>query len=228
MITANSTTDVFRYTHIRRARASGPPTPERPPLAGVVAPPRPPPAGRRAAGRVRAEGGHRDDARVVGLRAAADHVAALAAAGYTARTATTSSAFADLALVGDVSDRFSARSRAALRGLGLDPATAGVARILARIETEISELTRRPHPSTAGGSGSEGEDEDDEDDEERPYLRSVGIAELLIVRQHLKRYKRTDIAHVENVLVGETRRRTHRALQRIEETFTFERETSTE
>lgn len=64
--------------------------------------------------------------------------------------------------------------------------------------------------------------------EELPYIRDVGVADLLVVKQHLKAYERADIAHVENVLIGETKSRTHRALERTEETITVERETTRE
>ena len=67
-----------------------------------------------------------------------------------------------------------------------------------------------------------------ESSEERPYIKDVGVAELLVVKQHLKKYQRMDIAHVENVLAHEKRIGTHRALERSEETFTTERETTVE
>lgn len=55
-------------------------------------------------------------------------------------------------------------------------------------------------------------------------IRSVGIADLLVVKQHIARYEATEIAHIENVMTGETRARTHRFLERFEETVTLERE----
>jgi hypothetical protein len=67
-----------------------------------------------------------------------------------------------------------------------------------------------------------------EDEEERPYIKDVGVADLLVVKQHLKQYERVDIAHVENVLMGEKKNRTHRALERTEEIFTTEREVTQE
>ena len=63
---------------------------------------------------------------------------------------------------------------------------------------------------------------------ERPYLRSSGVAELLVVKQHLLRYDRMDIAHVENVMAGEKKSRTFRRLERSEQTFVQERETTQE
>lgn len=62
----------------------------------------------------------------------------------------------------------------------------------------------------------------------KPYIRAAGIAELLLVKQHLKAYEAVDIAHVENVLIGETKSRSHRLLERTEETFIRETETTHE
>lgn len=40
-------------------------------------------------------------------------------------------------------------------------------------------------------------------------IHSVGIADLLTVKQQLKRYERIDISHIENVLTGESMKREH-------------------
>lgn len=61
--------------------------------------------------------------------------------------------------------------------------------------------------------------------ETRPYLKDSAVADLLVVKQHLKRYERIDIAHIENVLKGEKKSRNHRALERTEETLINEEET---
>jgi hypothetical protein len=61
--------------------------------------------------------------------------------------------------------------------------------------------------------------------EPRPYLKESAVADLLVVKQHLKRYERIDIAHIENVLKGEKKSRNHRALERTEETLIDENET---
>lgn len=50
-----------------------------------------------------------------------------------------------------------------------------------------------------------------------PQVQSVGVAELLVVKQQITRYEPADIAHIENVLAGEGKERTHRKLDRIEE-----------
>ena len=62
----------------------------------------------------------------------------------------------------------------------------------------------------------------------KPFIRPSGLANLLVVKQHLKRYDQMDIAHIENVLAGEKKSRSHRRLERSEETITREIETTTE
>lgn len=49
-----------------------------------------------------------------------------------------------------------------------------------------------------------------------------GLGQLLVVRQHLKCYERSEISHIENVLKGETRKRDHRRSMTTEETFLVE------
>lgn len=65
-----------------------------------------------------------------------------------------------------------------------------------------------------------------EPDYERMF--SVGVADLLVVKQHIKSYEPGEIAHIENVMASEKRERTHRRLDRTEEIFTTERETEVE
>ncbi len=62
----------------------------------------------------------------------------------------------------------------------------------------------------------------------KPFIKSVGKEHLLVVKQHLLRYEETDVAHIENVMKGETRTREHRFLDRFEETLTFENERTIE
>ena len=59
-------------------------------------------------------------------------------------------------------------------------------------------------------------------------LRPVGIADLLQVRQQIKRYVPGEIAHIENILLGENKSRTHRQSTRIVETRLVETETTKE
>ena len=69
---------------------------------------------------------------------------------------------------------------------------------------------------------------DGEDGTERPYIRSVGVADLLVVKQQIKRYEPGEISHIENILAREAKDRTHRELNRTEETFLFEAEQTQE
>jgi hypothetical protein len=55
-------------------------------------------------------------------------------------------------------------------------------------------------------------------------VRPAGIADLLVVKKQIKRYEAGEIAHVENVLIGEKKSRAHRQLERSEETFVTETE----
>lgn len=54
----------------------------------------------------------------------------------------------------------------------------------------------------------------------------AGIADLLVVKQHLKRYEAMDVAHIENVLKGEMKVRDHRRFRQTEETTFTEIETT--
>jgi hypothetical protein len=57
-------------------------------------------------------------------------------------------------------------------------------------------------------------------------VRPAGVADLMVVKQQIKRYERSEIAHVENVLIGEKKSRAHRQLERSEETFLRETEST--
>ncbi|MEE2732536.1 MAG: hypothetical protein VYA55_17075 [Pseudomonadota bacterium] len=57
-------------------------------------------------------------------------------------------------------------------------------------------------------------------------VRPVGVGRLQIAMQQLKRYEGGDLAHVENVLLRERKERTTRRLERIEDVFTQEEETT--
>lgn len=60
-------------------------------------------------------------------------------------------------------------------------------------------------------------------------VTSVGFGDLLVVKEQIKRYEAGEIAHIENVLKGEAKERTHRRLKRTEESFLVEtEETQTE
>jgi hypothetical protein len=62
----------------------------------------------------------------------------------------------------------------------------------------------------------------------RDQLQSVGVADLLVVKQRLKQYELGDVATIENILRGETRRRTDKHTLIRDETLVSETETTTE
>src|SRR5690554_2083690 len=51
------------------------------------------------------------------------------------------------------------------------------------------------------------------------YIQAVGTAQLLVVKQQIKRYEASEIAHIENILSGEKKVRTHDLLTRTEEFY---------
>lgn len=51
----------------------------------------------------------------------------------------------------------------------------------------------------------------------KPHVNPLGVADLHVMRKTLDRYEMGEIAHIENVLEGENRERTHRTLERSEE-----------
>ncbi|HEY0653748.1 MAG TPA: hypothetical protein VGD65_11500, partial [Chryseosolibacter sp.] len=62
----------------------------------------------------------------------------------------------------------------------------------------------------------------------RGNISPAGVADLIIVKQHLKGYEARDVAHIENVLKGEAKIRDHRTLrQTIQTNFRETESTST-
>ena len=57
-------------------------------------------------------------------------------------------------------------------------------------------------------------------------VQPAGVADLLVVKQQIKRYEGAEIAHIENVLIGEKKSRAHRQLERSEETVLNETEST--
>jgi hypothetical protein len=113
-----------------------------------------------------------------------------------------------------------------LRRLGIDPSSQPIhstvraleAAIATSAELLISEAGEVPVPSAPHEPGTVA------GAEVFPQVRPSGFAELMVLKQHLKGYQRTDISHVENVMAGESKTRTHRSFERAEQTFTVERE----
>jgi hypothetical protein len=59
-------------------------------------------------------------------------------------------------------------------------------------------------------------------------IKPVGVGDLLVVRQQLKRYQGGEVGHIENILKGEFKKREHRRARTTEETITVEVETTRE
>lgn len=56
----------------------------------------------------------------------------------------------------------------------------------------------------------------------------IGITDLMVVRQQIQRYDAGEVAHIENVLQGESKERTHRRAKRTEESILIETERTTD
>lgn len=103
-------------------------------------------------------------------------------------------------------ERLSARARSTLEKLGVSLTHATLGELVAAVEDG---MTPSPPTDNAGEPPvpSPGPAE----------LRAVGVADLLVVKQQIKRYEAGEIAHIENVLAKEGKVRTHRQLNRTEE-----------
>eukprot|EP00172_Hildenbrandia_rubra_P003939 Plantae.Rhodophyta-Hildenbrandia_rubra.ctg706.p1 GENE.Plantae.Rhodophyta-Hildenbrandia_rubra.ctg706~~Plantae.Rhodophyta-Hildenbrandia_rubra.ctg706.p1 ORF type:complete len:753 (+),score=142.00 Plantae.Rhodophyta-Hildenbrandia_rubra.ctg706:706-2964(+) len=62
----------------------------------------------------------------------------------------------------------------------------------------------------------------------RRRFGSIGVGELLVIRQNLKEYRSSDISHIENILNGEMKSREHRRLRKTEEELFTETERKAE
>ena len=119
--------------------------------------------------------------------------------------------------------RLSANTQAVLHELSLAPDAQPLDGLVQAVESSLQMVPLHPQTPNTNLTTALSEDE-----EPRPYLKSVGIADLLVVKQHLRAYERMDIAHVENVMIGEKKSRNYRQLERTEDTITIEKETITE
>jgi hypothetical protein len=59
-------------------------------------------------------------------------------------------------------------------------------------------------------------------------IKPIGIGDLKVVKQWIKQYQAGEVAHIENVLKGETKDRIHRRLDRREDIFSVEAEKTEE
>lgn len=62
----------------------------------------------------------------------------------------------------------------------------------------------------------------------RPFIKPLGVGDLKVVKQKLKKYVAGEVAHIENVLRGEYKERKHRVLDRTEDVLTVSNETDEE
>jgi hypothetical protein len=139
--------------------------------------------------------------------------------------------------------RLSSSARAAIERDASTPTALDVPTLIARLERSASRLGTALAPAGAplpvvqvGSALLEAQPFDGLLQRESARLPAAGlarrpaIAELMIVREKLLRYELGEVAHIENVLKGEGRDRTHRRKTTTEETLavTTEREQTTE
>ena len=90
----------------------------------------------------------------------------------------------------------------------------------------IGDAWRTPGPCSVSAADDPGGDSVTLPATSMSTIRPIGVADLLLVRQQVKRYDLGEIAHVENVMIGESRRRMHREVTQTTETVTVESETT--
>ena len=146
----------------------------------------------------------------------------------------------DLRLRDDVALGLSADTRGVLEELGIDPTTTPVASSANQIHQALIGMETEPEPADPqsmvfsqmmmmappdGGwmAPQEGKPGAPQAAPSNP-IRPAGIGDLLIVRQQITRYEGGEVAHIENILKGESKGRTHRRLDRQEDTLTIETE----
>lgn len=62
----------------------------------------------------------------------------------------------------------------------------------------------------------------------KPTIAPIGIGDLMVLKKKLIRYEAGEVAHIENVMATEARKREHRRLRRIEEVVVTEQERTEE
>lgn len=149
----------------------------------------------------------------------------------------------DLRLRDDVVNGLSGETQAVLGELGIDPATTPVAVAANQIHGALVGYTPDPDevdpqtlvfsqmmvmapPDGGWGYADQGKPGAPVAAPANP-IRPAGIGDLLVVRQQIKRYEGGEVAHIENILKGEHKKRVHRRLDRQEETIMVETETTT-
>jgi len=124
-------------------------------------------------------------------------------------------------------------TQATLRELALDPGTASVPRMLGELRharlNEVVRITPGVLGRAIGGASLRGAllGTTGEAPASVGELRRIGVGDLHLVRQRLLRYETVEIAHIENVLAGESKVRDHRRRRMTDEFTSEDKETST-
>lgn len=219
MVAENRDNNVFRYMHFRPAKATGRDSP----INARAAPARAPERDRRSSTKPASAKSARTRSPAVIENASGNPDALVSAKRELASLDLASSltlrqprnrsrgppAFL---LTGEGVARLSQQARALLQELGTPAETSSYPQMIDALDRALSLAARRPWPRP--GQSSHGPEP------EPAHLKAVGVADLLLVKQQIKRYEAGEIAHIENLLAGESKTRTHRQLDRTEEVFT--------
>jgi hypothetical protein len=129
-------------------------------------------------------------------------------------------------------------TRTVLRSVGVTDGRVDVARSITQLERHSAELVRgalngnlaagTPGPCPPAPPSGGAPDESVTVPTGHGDAKVLGIADLMVLEQELLRYELGEIAHIENVLKSETRSRTFKTSNTIEQTDTTEVETTEE
>ncbi len=198
--------NLFRFTHLRAAKSRfrRPQTPESP-RAPVATPHAPAPAiaGTTAASTLSLYEAERPSRDLVSAKRELEKLEPLRDLNLTVSR---DNAGGPMTLKASALTRISARTKSTLERLGVSVAGTHIGELIAAIDGALTPTQPADDPGQAP-TPSPGP----------PELRAVGVADLLVVKQQIKRYEAGEIAHIENVLAGEGKLRTHRQLNRTEE-----------
>ncbi|HOT98933.1 MAG: hypothetical protein A4E45_00983 [Methanosaeta sp. PtaB.Bin039] len=153
----------------------------------------------------------------------------------------------------EVAQKLSAGTTAAIKNIGLTPTETRIDRLAHKLETRLGHMLetiaelempeRRKNVVSVGGTliqqppvtifpAPQAMPAPDTSQLAVPdthgNIQPVGVADLLIVKQELKRYQVRELAHIENVLMGERKEREHKRATTTEEIIVSETERTTE
>ena len=203
MVSNNRDNNVFRYIHLRPAKAAGTEPRSNPRATATTPSSRPPPPAPVEAASARPDALVRAKRELTSLNHASDLA--------LSQTRDRSGGWPSFVLTAAAAARLSPETQAVLRELGVPAATSSYTQIIDALDLALSLVERLPRPRP--GQPAPGPEP------EPAYLKAVGVADLLLVKQQIKRYEAGEIAHIENLLAGESKTRTHRQLDRTEEVF---------